>query len=123
MPIGTRGHDHRLKDFQAPALLICALQLIQRLTQQTLGRIGLDSAVYTNTKPLIVTHGHQWDFWNCDRNNLVGKLFANSVGVPVDMLLDPFIDIGGVHGSGNVSLNFADCALDTDHDMMDFDIG
>jgi hypothetical protein len=83
-------------------------KLNARLTQQTLGRIGLDSAVYSNSKPLIVTHGHQWDFWNCDRNNLVGKLFANSVGVPVDMLLDPFIDIGGIHGSGNVSLNFAD---------------
>ena len=83
-------------------------KLNQRLVQQTQGRIGLDSAVYTNTKPLIVTHGHQWDFWNCDRNNLVGKLFANSIGVPVDMLLDPFIDIGGVQGNGNISINFAE---------------
>ena len=83
-------------------------QFIERFQQQTLGRIGLDSDVYINKKPLIVTHGHQWDFWNCDRNNLVGKLFANSVGVPVDMLLDPFIDIGGIHGSGNISVNFAD---------------
>lgn len=44
VPIGTGGHDHRLKDFQTPALLICALQLIQRLTLLCCGRLPLGLA-------------------------------------------------------------------------------
>jgi hypothetical protein len=71
-----------------------------------LDRIGLDSEPYRATKPLIVTHGHQWDFWNCDANNLVGKLFANSVGVPADLMNDPFNDLGGLNSGGSILVDF-----------------
>ena len=74
--------------------------------QLVLNRIGLDSNPYTARKPMIVAHGHQWDFWNCDANNLVGKLFANSVGVTFDMLNDPFTDIGGINYGGAALINF-----------------
>lgn len=76
------------------------------IKQIFLDRIGLDSEPYTQRKPLIVTHGHQWDFWNCDPNNLIGKLLANSVGVPADMLTDPFVDTAGLNMAGNVLFNF-----------------
>jgi len=73
-----------------------------------LDRIGLDSDPYTSRKPMIVTHGHQWDFWNCDPNNLVGKLFANTVGVTVDMLNDPLTDMGGINYGGTALVNWRD---------------
>lgn len=73
-----------------------------------LGRFGLDSEPYQEKKPLIITHGHQWDFWNCDNNNLVGKLFANSVGVPADMLNDPLNDLAGLALAGSPMVDFQD---------------
>lgn len=75
-------------------------------------RFGLDSDPYTCKKPLIVTHGHQWDFWNCDANNLVGKLFANTVGVTFDMINDPFTDMGGINYGGSALVNFHDIFAD-----------
>lgn len=75
-------------------------------------RFGLDFDPYTCKKPLIVTHGHQWDFWNCDANNLVGKLFANTVGVTFDMINDPFTDMGGINYGGSALVNFHDIFAD-----------
>jgi hypothetical protein len=77
------------------------------ITRVLEGRLGLDSTPYTNKKPLIVTHGHQWDFWNCDPNNLAGKLIANSIAVPLDGLDDPFVDLGGIALNGSPMIDFA----------------
>jgi hypothetical protein len=77
------------------------------LTRMAKGRLGLDSTPYTKTKPLIITHGHQWDFWNCDPNNLSGKLIANSVAVPLDGLEDPLVDLGGIAFNGSPMIDFA----------------
>jgi hypothetical protein len=72
------------------------------------GRLGFDSDPYSERKPMIVTHGHQFDFWNCDANNLVGKLFANSVGVPVDWVNDPLNDLGGIALQGAPLVDFTE---------------
>lgn len=72
------------------------------------GRLGLDSHPYAETKPMIVTHGHQWDFWNCDKNNLVGKIISNAIGVPVDQLNDPFNDLAGLAFAGSPAVDFQD---------------
>lgn len=72
--------------------------------------VGLDSRPYKGRKQLIVTHGHQWDFWNCDEHNLVGKMLANMVGVTVDKLMDPFTDAEGIAFFGNPFLDFRDVA-------------
>jgi len=72
------------------------------------GRLGLDAAAYTSKRPMIVAHGHQWDFWNCDKNSLVGKMFSNSAAVWVDSINDPFLDLGGLAMGGSPILKFAD---------------
>jgi hypothetical protein len=64
------------------------------------GHLGLDAGDYTATIPLVVTHGHQFDFWNCDENNLVGKMIANGAAVPLDELEDPLLDMEGIGFSG-----------------------
>jgi len=69
---------------------------------------GLDSEPYKLKMPLIVAHGHQWDFWNCDHNNIIGKLVVSTVATPVDFLDDPLIDAGGIAYSGNPAIDFAD---------------
>ena len=74
--------------------------------------IGLDSSRYTETKPMIVAHGHQWDFWNCRENELVGKMISNMVGVPADQLLDPFVDARGIAWDGEPAVRFGAIAAD-----------
>ncbi len=69
---------------------------------------GLDSTPYTTKAPMIIAHGHQWDFWNCDENNIIGKLIVSAIATPVDFLDDPFIDAGGIAFSGSPIINFAD---------------
>ena len=82
---------------------------LQRLVGELAeGRLGFDSVPYEARRPLIVTHGHQFDFWNCDENNLVGKMIANGVGVPVDMLDDPFQQLEGLALGGAPLLDFED---------------
>lgn len=68
--------------------------------------LSLDSAPNRTRKPLIVTHGHQWDFWNCDSNNILGKIIVSAVVTPLDMLDDPFRDIGGISSYGTPLTNF-----------------
>ena len=70
------------------------------------GRLGLDSTPYCEKKPLLIAHGHQWDFWNCDQNNLIGNMIANGVGVPADMIMDPFADIEGIALGGSPVVDF-----------------
>jgi UDP-2,3-diacylglucosamine pyrophosphatase LpxH len=73
---------------------------------------GLDSEPYKLKMPMIVTHGHQWDFWSCDHNNIIGKLIVSTIGTPIDFLDDPFKDAGGIAYSGSPVINFSDILAD-----------
>lgn len=68
--------------------------------------LGLDSEPNAERKPLLVTHGHQWDFWNCDANNILGKIIVSAVVTPLDMLDDPLRDIAGIASFGTPLVNF-----------------
>lgn len=69
---------------------------------------ALDSHPYNSKKPMIVAHGHQWDFFNCDENNILGKLIVSAIATPIDFLDDPFLDMGGIAYSGNPVINFSE---------------
>lgn len=69
---------------------------------------GLDSEPYKLKAPLIVAHGHQWDFWNCDHNNIIGKLIVSAIATPIDFLDDPFKDAGGIAYTGSPVIKFDD---------------
>ncbi len=68
--------------------------------------LGLNSAPYSERLPLLITHGHQWDFWNCDSNNILGKLVVTSVVTPLDQLDDPVRDVAGIGLAGVPLINF-----------------
>lgn len=70
------------------------------------GRLGMDAAAYTDRRPMLVCHGHQFDVWNNDATGLIGKLISNGVGVPVDRLTDPFLDLKGIAVGGSPFLDF-----------------
>lgn len=70
------------------------------------GSIGMDANDYTETCQMLVTHGHQWDFWNCDQNNTLGMFIANEVGVRVDKAMDPILAARGVAIAGNPWIDF-----------------
>lgn len=74
--------------------------------------LGLDSTKYSETKPMVVAHGHQWDFWNCRGNELIGKMLSNMVGVPLDQILDPFIDARGFAFGGEPTINLGNIAAE-----------
>ncbi len=74
---------------------------------------GLDSEPYKSKAPMIVAHGHQWDFWNCDCNNIIGKLIVSAVVTPLDMLDDPFRDMGGIAWGGSPATRFTDVLANT----------
>ena len=57
---------------------------------------------------MLITHGHQFDFWNCPENQILGLLIANSVGMFVDRNMDPFLDVRGMALQGNPFIDFAD---------------
>ena len=78
------------------------------LDQLLLGRLGMDSNDYTQRTNLLVTHGHQFDFWNCPENEILGLLNANTVGMLIDRNMDPFLDIRGFAMQGNPLIDFAD---------------
>lgn len=69
------------------------------------GRLGMDAAGYTEKKPMLVCHGHQFDVWNSDQTAVIGKLISNGVGVPVDQLMDPFLDLRGIALAGSALLD------------------
>lgn len=97
--------------------LVTGDEPIDSYIEDTLQRVrdyalGLDSSRYTETKPMVVAHGHQWDFWNCRGNELVGKMISNMVGVPADQILDPFIDARGIAWDGEPAVKFGAIAAD-----------
>ncbi len=67
---------------------------------------GLNSDPNVETMPFVITHGHQWDFWNCDKNSILGKLIVTIVVTPLDLLDDPVRDLAGISGSGSPMINF-----------------
>ncbi len=74
------------------------------------GRLGLDASAYTDKRNMLICHGHQFDPWNCPDNEILGMLIANSVGVFVDRLMDPFVDARGIAWQGNPVVDFGDMA-------------
>jgi UDP-2,3-diacylglucosamine pyrophosphatase LpxH/ribosomal protein L13E len=72
------------------------------------GKLGLDSNDYTETCKMLICHGHQFDFWNCPENELLGMLIANSIGVPCDKLMDPLLDARGIALQGNPFYDFGE---------------
>jgi hypothetical protein len=71
------------------------------------GTLGLDSNDYTDLCPMLIMHGHQFDFWNCDQNNILG-LYLSQIGVKVDKAIDRILDARGIALGGNVSIDFGD---------------
>ena len=72
------------------------------------GRLGLDANDYTEKTQMLVTHGHQFDFWNKPENEILGLLIANTVGLFVDRNMDPFLDLRGIAVQGNTWIDFED---------------
>ena len=72
------------------------------------GTVGMDANDYTATCRMLVTHGHQWDFYNCDPNNVIGMFIANQVGVRVDKTMDPILEARGIAIGGNPWIDFGD---------------
>ncbi len=68
--------------------------------------LGLDSNPNSERKPMILAHGHQWDFWNCDANNILGKMIVSAVVTPLDMLDDPLRDLAGLSNNGSPLVDF-----------------
>ena len=68
--------------------------------------LGLDSDPNSERKPMLLAHGHQWDFWNCDANNILGKMIVSAVVTPLDMLDDPLRDLAGLSRNGSPLVNF-----------------
>lgn len=68
--------------------------------------LGLNSAPYSERLPLLITHGHQWDFWNCDSNSILGKLVVTAVVTPLDKIDDPMRDLAGISFAGTPLINF-----------------
>ena len=71
--------------------------------------IGLRSAPYSDRRDMLVIHGHQFDFWNCDEHNWLGKFITNAVAVPFDALDDTLLyQYRGIDRQGNVWFRFSD---------------
>jgi hypothetical protein len=70
--------------------------------------LGMDSRDYTKACRMLVTHGHQWDFFNCDSNSWLGKLISNAVATPFDRAMDLAIDARGLSLSGSPTVDFRD---------------
>jgi hypothetical protein len=75
------------------------------------GRLGLDSNDYNDQQSkcrMLVTHGHQFDFWNCEENQLLGLIISNTVATFIDRNMDPFLDLQGLAIQGNPLFQFDD---------------
>ena len=57
---------------------------------------------------MLVTHGHQFDPYNCPENELLGMLIANTVGTFADQQADPFLDLRGIAMNGNPLVDFGE---------------
>ena len=66
-----------------------------------LPHVGLNPNDYTSRQAMLVIHGHQFDFWNCDEHNRLGKFITNAAGVPADAFDDIVYDYRGVDRLGH----------------------
>lgn len=96
------------KKSKEPSFEIYDFAIIEdvKTMDESIINFGLDSEPYKLKMPMIVAHGHQWDFWNCDHNNIIGKLIVSAIGTPIDFLDDPFKDAGGIAYSGSPAVQF-----------------
>jgi hypothetical protein len=97
-------------DIVTDALALASGQLTaEKFVEHLLsGRLGLDSKPYAVNTRMVVTHGHQFDFWNKPENEILGLLIANTVGMLVDRTMDPFLDMRGIAMQGNPWIEFED---------------
>lgn len=80
-------------------------EFIARLLQS---HLGLDAATYTDTAKMVVAHGHQFDFWNCEGNELAGLLISNTVATFLDRHMDRLLELRGIAWQGNPLVDFQD---------------
>jgi hypothetical protein len=73
-----------------------------------LPHLGLDPDSYAQLADMLMMHGHQFDFWNCDEHNRLGKFITNAVGVPPDAFDDVVYDYRGVDRLGHPLVEFWD---------------
>jgi hypothetical protein len=73
-----------------------------------LPHIGLDPDNYSWRADMLLMHGHQFDFWNCDEHNRLGKFITNAVGVPPDHADDFLYDFRGIDRFGHPLVEFWD---------------
>lgn len=92
-----------LKDFATGVLSAQALA-----TTLMTGRLGMDANDYATKRRMLVCHGHQFDFWNCPDNEILGLLIANTVGTMADRWMDPLLDARGFALQGNPMVDFGD---------------
>jgi len=72
-----------------------------------LPHIGLDPDNYDRRADMLLLHGHQFDFWNCDEHNRLGKYITNAV-VPLDAFGKVVYDFRGVDRLGHPLVEFWD---------------
>ncbi len=70
--------------------------------------IGLDPGAYGDRQDMLIVHGHQFDFWNCDEHNRVGKFITNAAAIPTDALGDVVYDWRGIDRLGHPLLDLRD---------------
>jgi len=70
--------------------------------------IGLSPRRYRERKPLVILHGHQIDFWNCDEHSFLGKTLANSIGIIADGISTFPYHLRGIDLNGNPLVKFSD---------------
>lgn len=87
---------------------IGTLQPEEYVNRLITGHIGLDAFPYQEKRPMLVCHGHQFDFWNCPDNEILGMIIANTVGTFADRVMDPLIDLRGFALQGNPLFDFGE---------------
>jgi UDP-2,3-diacylglucosamine pyrophosphatase LpxH len=80
-------------------------QIVRELAK---GTVGMDANDYTDTCRMLIMHGHQWDFYNCDPNNIIGMEISNQVAVRVDKAMDPILAMRGLALGGNPWIDFGE---------------
>lgn len=70
--------------------------------------LGLNPDNYHTRADMLTMHGHQFDFWNCDEHNRLGKFITNAVAVPPDALDNVIYDYYGIDYLGHPLIKFWD---------------
>ena len=70
--------------------------------------LGLNPDNYHTRADMLTMHGHQFDFWNCDEHNRLGKFITNAVAVPPDAFDNVVYDYYGIDYLGHPLIKFWD---------------